>query len=256
MPKQEQRYLEYLASYHFFPNSIEFRIVSSKAMEKFKNVQSFQLNQLVNGNFYFPQDRREILLLKYDMWSRWLTEVENCFIQHHENSDTVREQDIDLILALAEKTAEKYELIISNEHQGHFDENFSKIWINIHHGAFKFLISELASLRGTYEKVFTQIVDLICEALQYTLTEIHELNEMFKNPEADEIFLVVTSFCKRYYQKNGQCLISHRAQQYQKNFPFTKVWFKNYTDEKLPEGLISSIENLSLEVDYKRCIFK
>ena len=256
MPKQEQRYSEYLASYHFYPNSIEFRIVSSKAIEKFKNVQSFQLNQLVNGNFYFPQDRREILLLKYDMWSRWLTEVENCFIQCHEVSDIVRVKDIDLILALAEKTATKYESIILNEHQGHFDTKFSTIWVDVHSNAFNFLVTEIRSLNGTYEKVFTQIIDLICEALQYTLTEIHELNEMFKNPEAEEIFLVVTNFCKRYYQKNNKCLISYRAQQYKKQFPFTKVWFKNYTDEHLPEGLVTSIEHLDLEVDYKRCIFK
>jgi hypothetical protein len=34
------------------------------------------------------------------------------------------------------------------------------------------------------------------------------------------------------------------------------VWFKNFTDEKLPEGLISNIEAIGIEVDYKRCIFK
>lgn len=256
MPKQEQRYSEYLASYHFYPNSIEFRIVSSKAMEKFKNVQSFQLNQLVNGNFYFPQDRREILLLKYDMWSRWLVEVENFFIEQHEVSDTVRAKDIDIILALAEKTAEKYEAIITTEHQGHFNKEFSVMWIESHGTAFEFLVDEIKGLNGTYEKVFTQIVDLICEALQYTLTEIHELNEIFKHPESDSIFLVATDFCKRYHKNKKSCLIAHRAAIYKKHFPFTKVWFKNFTDEKLPEGLIESVESIGVDVDYKRCIFK
>ena len=200
MPKQEQRYTEYLSSYHFFPNSIEFRIISSKAIEKFKNVQSFQLNQLVNGNFFFQQDRREILLLKYDMWSRWLVEVENLFIELHESSDTVRQKDIDTVVALAEKTAEKYESIIRSENAKHFHDQFADIWISVHSAAFKFLVEEIRSSYGTYEVVFTKIVDLICEALQYTLTEIHELNEMFKNPEAEEIFLVTTPFCKRYYK--------------------------------------------------------
>ncbi len=256
MPKQELRYSEYLSSYHFYPNSIEFRIVSSKAIEKFKNIQSFQLNQLVNGNFYFQQDRREILLLKYDMWSRWLTEIENFFIELHEHSDVVRQKDIDIVLALAEKTAEKYESIIKQDHPRHFHDKFSEIWIETHSIAFKYIIDEIRRMHGSYETVFTQIVDLICEALQYTLTEIHELNEMFKNPEADEIFLVATPFCRKYYKTTQSCLIANRTKVYQKYFKFTKVWFKNYTDDKLPEGLVSSIEELGIEVNFKRCIFK
>lgn len=256
MPKQELRYSEYLSSYHFFPNSIEFRIVSSKAMEKFKNVQSFQLNQLVNGNFYFQQDRREILLLKYDMWSRWLVEIENLFIELHETSDAVRQKDIDVVIALAEKTAEKYEAIIRYENDKHFHDEFANIWINVHSAAFKFLVEQIRALHGSYEHVFTNIVDLICEALQYTLAEIHELNEIFKNPKAEEIFLVTTSFCKRYYKTTKTCLIAYRAREYKKYFPFTNVWFKNYTDDKLPVSLIDGIEEIGLNVDLKRCIFK
>jgi hypothetical protein len=256
MPKQELRYAEYLSSYHFYPNSIEFRIVSSKAIEKFKNIQSFQLNQLVNGGFYFQQDRREILLLKYDMWSRWLTEVENLFIELHEHSDIVRQKDIDIVLALAKKTSEKYESIILQDHPGHFHDEFANVWIEVHSAAFKYIIEEIRAMNGTYEKVFTKITDLICEALQYTLTEIHELNEMFKNPEADEIFLVATPFCSKYYKSTQSCLIANRAKIYKSHFAFTKVWFKNYTDDKLPDGLIQSIEDIGLEVDYRRCIFK
>ena len=256
MPKQEQRYSEYLSSYHFFPNSIEFRIISSKAIEKFKNVQSFQLNQLVNGNFYFQQDRREILLLKYDMWSRWLVEIENFFIEQHEQSRVIRPKDIETVLALAEKTAEKYECIISEEHHGHFHDEFAEIWMETHRAAFNFLIGEIKQLSGSYEKAFTTIVDLICEALQYTLTELHELNEIFKDPCAEEIFLVATSFCKKYHAATNECLIAHRVRVYRKYFKFTKVWFKNYTDDKLPRGLIKNIEDSGIEVNYKRCIFK
>lgn len=256
MPKNELRYAEYLSSYHFYPNSIEFRIISSKAMEKFKNVQSFQLNQLVNGNFYFQQDRREILLLKYDMWSRWLVEVENLFIEMHETSDSVRQKDINIVLALAEKTAEKYEQIITEDHPGHFHDEFANVWLEVHAVAFKYVVEEIRRMTGSYETVFSKIVDLICEGLQYTLTEIHELNEMFKHPDANEIFLVATPFCKKYNRSTGDCLIANRTKVYQKYFEFKKVWFKNYTDDKLPLGLIQSVENLGLEVDYKRCIFK
>lgn len=255
MSKQEQRYSEYLGSYHFFPNSIEFRIVSSKAIEKFKNVQSFQLNQLVNGRFFFPQDRREILLLKYDMWSRWLTEVENLFIELHETSDSIRQKDIDTVVALAEKTATKYEHIITEEHTAHFKDEFSAIWIESHKHAFEYLIDSFRKLNGSYEHSFITIVDLLCQALQYTLTEIHEINEMFKDPEATSIFLVMSDFCLRVHHDTGKCLAAKRIHTYKKYFNFTHVWLKNYTDMHLPAGLIEAIESEGVEIDYKRCIF-
>lgn len=262
MPKQEQRYIEYLSSYHFFPNSIDFRIVSSKALEKFKNVQSFQLNQLVNGHFYFQQDRREILLLKYDMYSRWLTEVENLFIELHETSSTVRQKDIDVVVNLVNKTAEKYVSIIKKEHSSHFHDDFSNIWLEVHALAHKYLVQEIKSFNGTYEYVFSMIVDLICEALQYTLSEIHELNEIFKGVllcdkgDEQEAFLVYTKFCRRFYDCTDDCLLTARAKIHKKYFNLKNVWFKNYTDEPIPSCVISGIEDLGLSVDFKRCIFR
>lgn len=255
MPLSTQRYTEYLGTYHFYPNSIEFRIVSSKAIEKFKNVQSFQLNQLVNGKFFFAQDKREILLLKYDMWSRWLIEVENLFIELHETSDKLRQKDIDIVIALADKTSAKYESIILDEHIGHFEPRFSKIWVESHAIAYGFLIDSIRKLHGTYEYAFGQIVDMLVEALQYTLVEIHELNEIFKHKDSKSIFLVGTELCRRFHNETGECLIAKRCATYKKYFDFDMVWLKNYTDHSLPDSLTSQIEACGVEIDYKRCVF-
>lgn len=255
MPRNTQRYAEYLSSYHFYPNSIEFRIVSSKAIEKFKNIQSFQLNQLVNGKFYFAQDRREILLLKYDMWSRWLIEVENLFIELHETNDRIRQKDIDVIIALAEKTAEKYTSIIKDEHSGHFEAKFADVWLESHDVAFKYLLEDIRKLQGSYERAFREIVDLLSEILQYTLTEIHELNEMFKNPEAKSIFLIASDFCIRFFSETGSCLLAKRCSVYQKYFNFDAVWFKNYTDHTLPAEVINQVESCGVSIDFKKSVF-
>ena len=255
MDSQDNRQSEYLCNYHFFPNSIEFRIISSHALEKWKNVQSFQLNQLVNGRFFFPQDRREILLLKYDLWSRWLVEVENMFIELHEKHSNIRQTDIDNIINLADKTAEVYEHIICTEHAHHFTEEFTKIWIKTHQQAYKFFIDDVCKSHGSYEDVFTRIVDVLCEVLQYTLTEIHELNEIFNDPESEEIFMVVSDFCLRFFKETGHCIIAERANIYKKHFPFTKIWFKNYTDQNLPRELVAAVEDAGYEINYKRTVF-
>lgn len=255
MSRHEQRFNDYLGSYQFFPNSIEFRIASSKAMEKWKNVQSFQMNQLINGKFFFAQDRREILLLKYDMWSRWLVEVENLFIELHESSNSVKQKDIDLVIKLANKTAKRYIKIIKEDHSHHFEENFANMWLEVHETAYSYLVEKVRSLHGPYEMVFTIIVNILCEIMQYTLTELHELNEMFKHPSSDDIFLVVTPFCVDYMKDTGQCLIKSRLEIYKKYFDFSKVWFKNYINDPLPASIIMNVENLGLEIDYKKCLF-
>lgn len=255
MSYQESRYNDYLGNYHFFPNSIEFRIVSSKALEKWKNVQSFQLNQLINGKFFFDQDRRELLLLKYDMWSRWLVELENLFIELHEDTSIVRQKDLDVVIKLAKKTAEKYTTIIRDEHTHHFKDDFSEIWLETHNVAYEIMIEEIRKLHGTYEGVFSEIVHLLCNIMQYTLTEIHELNEIFKDPEASEIFLVISNFCA-HYAKTGNCVVSKRLKIYSKYFPFKSIWFKNYTHDRLPTVLMNNVEASGFEVNYKKTLFK
>jgi hypothetical protein len=253
----------FLDSYKFYPNSVDFRIVSSKALEKWKNVQSYQLNQLANGKFFFPPDRREVLLLKYDMWSRWLVEVENLCIElgadHHSN--ILQNHDMDIIISLAEKTAGTYSNIIES-HNEFFDTKFGKIWLESHEHAFSFMKDELRSLQGTYTQVFVYIVDLLCEIMQYTLTEIHELNhillckdEYYKDQDPNVIFMVVTPFCKRFASQTDGCLLTQRLSVYKKYFDFDTVYFKNFTNHPLSEQLIGNVESTGVKIDYKKSLF-
>lgn len=249
----------FLESYEFYPNSVEFRIHSSKALEKWKNVQSFQLNQLMNSGFFFAPDRREILLLKYDMWSRWLYEVENLCIElgadHH--STIMEEHDMDIIISLANKTADAYFQIIT-EQEEYFNRDFGKIWLEVHEKAFNFLMNDLKKLQGSFTNVFTAIVDLLVEIMQYTLTEIHELNHIMtdkQDKKDNTIFLVVSPYCLRYFKETGEWLLSHRIQIYKKYFNFDSVYFKNYTDGPIPKGLISNIKQCDVEIDLEKSLF-
>lgn len=272
------RYDDYLSTYKFYPNNILFRIQSSKAIEKFKNVQSFQLNQLINGKFFFARDRRELLLLKYDMWSRWIYEVENFCIELSGKSSVISSKDMDYVLDLATKTEKTYESVITNKHKYAFDSNFTKIWLETHKLSFDFFIILLKKLHGLrYDAFFIRVIDIIVQLLQYTLTEIHELDTLFckrnklcsicpiqeecshsKRCEAldDTPFIIFGDFESNYYSDTGKCLAAERLKIYRKYFDIQEIYFKNYTDEPLDEFLIQNVEDIGIKIDYKKCLIK
>jgi len=253
-----KRHREYLSTYNFYSNSIVFRIQSSKGLEKWKNVQSFQLNQLVHGKYSFPHSRRELLLLKYDMWSRWLYEIENYSIECNgrEGTTVVSEKDIEIIVGLAEKTRDTYSQVILEEYKDNFDQEFSKIWLETHDLAFRAFIKNISQLEGTFIEVFMMIVDQLCTVMQYTLMEIHELNNLIdiRDGIIDDIpFINATMFCVNYHILTARCLVQDRISIYKKYFDISRIYFKNYTKQPLSDELIDRVECLGVEIDFRRC---
>lgn len=281
MPKTSLRYQNFLNGYQFYSNSINFRILSSKSLEKFKNVQAFQLNQLANGKFYFSLNKREVLLLKYDMWSRWIYEIENLCIEllRNEEARKVTKNDIDLIILLANKTSEKYTSIILQENTDKFDKEFCKIWLELHQYTYNFMINQIRHLVGlSYPMMFSKLIDLLINILQYTLFEIHELDILFCNSKnnceycddklicnhnenkmvnSDNLlsFIIISNFTKTYQEITGTCLIDKRIEIYKKYFDIKEIYFKNYTDEKIPFNLINSIEKHNIKLNMEKSLF-
>lgn len=266
MPRSTERYKNYLSSYVMHTNSIHFRISSSKAIEKWKNVQSFQLNQIANGKFYFSKDRKEILLLKYDMWSRFIYEVENLLIElsgnHPEN--IVQQEHMDSINELANKTGSVYEDAILNKFKENFDEDFSRLWINVHSSSFDLVIFQMKSLIGyTFEHAFTMLVDILTKAMQYTLIEIHELNCMFchfvddslcGNRHTDKIdipFLIYTPFDVTNDKLLKTTLIKKRFDLIRERFDLKEIYIKNYCDERIPSEVFDYIESSGVKINYR-----
>lgn len=278
MIQTSKRYQKFLDSYEFYANSVNFRIHSSKALEKFKNVQSFQLNQLANGKYHFAQDRREVLLLKYDMWSRWLYEIENLMIELSGNhlEHIINSKDIDMIIMLALKTSKSYKTVIHDKHTAFFDTKFVNIWEEMHELAFEHMLESIKLLNGlSFDIVFTRIVDILVEVMQYTLTEIYELDSVFcklvikcdncpeeavcpknkrEDSEENTIFVIVGSLAYKCLSTTGKCIISERIKIYKKYFDFNEIYFKNYTDEPLHQHLIELIEDSDININFKKSI--
>lgn len=248
----------FLKNYIFYPNNVQFRIVSSREIVKWKETKSFNLNQLVNGRFYFPKKIREILLLKYDIATRWLFEVENYFIERYKEKSFITEDELHYIVSLAIKANNKFKSTIK-ENPEHFDSKFAKIWEELHNITANFFYELITSVEGIYEYAFGQIVDHLCETMNYTLIEIYELNEIFKKLDKtdylDDIFIVHTEFCNKFFERRGYCMQKERLAIYKKHFKFDTVWIKNYTNEPINAELLKTIQSLNLKINYEKCLF-
>ena len=271
MPTTTARYKDYLSSYKFHPNSINFRIVSSKSLERWKNVQSFQLSELVNGKFFFAKDRREILLQKYDLWSRFLYEVENFCIEcsGDENKLTTSE-DVDLVLVLADKTSALYKQLMLVDHNHRFENLFLNIWLEIHETPYRYLIQEIRLLAGLpFEDFFAKIVSVLIAVMQYTLIEIHELDMLLCKvecpgtgvfPSAERLtlpkdtipFVIVTSLVDRVFAMTGSCLVCDRLKVYSKYIDLDEIYIKNYTDAPVNTRIIENIERHGFKVNFRK----
>lgn len=267
MTTRAKRCASYLDAYNFYPNSIAFRICSSRALERWKNVQSFQLGQLVNGKYFFSKDRREILLLKYDLWSRWLYEIENlCIASASMGIQTATQDHVDTMIALSEKTTSTYKHLMTNQEKANFDEQFVKIWLEVHELPYKYLIEEITESVGLdFETLFTKLTTALVAVMQHTLIEIHELDMLLcKNDDCltsisatlsnEPHFVIITGFVYQVFASLGQCLICNRLRVYRKYTDLNSVYIKNYTDRPIRPKLIENIENLGITIDFRKSL--
>lgn len=252
-----QRIIEYLSNYKFQSNNIEFRIESSKAIESFKNVQSFQLGQLVNGRFHFSQERRELLLLEYDICTRWLYEVEHSII---ENSTI----DLDVIVELAVKSHETINKII-DDNNDKFDRDFTIIFNEIHHYSFNNFIYELKRIpTGKICNFFRDMVNLVILHMNNSLIELHELNRIMNTTKTSTITdekvdldvipcIYITNLTVDYFFKYDVLNSKSRIDTYYKYFKFNSIRLKNFSDSKIPKPMLETFEN-AYNIDYRESI--
>ena len=173
----QNRLDNFLEGYIFYPNSVDFRIVSSKALEKFKNIQAFQLNEIRNGKYRFGKSRRELLLLKFDLITKVLHEAENLCIQCYHDNNLVTDYIINAVSEMIYKAKILYSEIVLEKHPDSFDLVFSKIWIQIIDTVESVITEKLQEMRGAaLETFFGTLVDIISGSLQNSTFELFELD--------------------------------------------------------------------------------
>lgn len=250
MNSYTERYSAFLTNYEFYSNSIDFRIQSSKALEKWKNIQSFQLNQLVHGKYHFTPKRRELLLLSYDMGSRWLYETENLFIELLKSDERPSNSEVlQLVTDLFMKTVTKFSSIVLSEHTDYFDQPFSKIWLEQHEAVRLVLCGRLSSIGiDNMANTYSKIVDIMAEMMQYVLVETYELCNLC---DGNDPFIVVSKQCEEHPDDYINLIIS-RVRNHKKHFNITTIYIKNYTDQHISKTLIKLLEEEEIIIDFKK----
>lgn len=269
---------KFLENYEFSPNSIDFRIVSSKALEKFKNVQSFQLNEIRNGRYKFGSSRRELLLLKFDLLTRVLAETEKVCIQNYHNSEGTTELIVSYTLEMLHKSRKLYNKIITS-HPELFDPVFADIWTSMLDKKENLLIGGLISLIGEpLESFFSSLVDIISLFIQNGTFELYELDvELAKREYTDKSYKekiltpqdIETTNFNIHKSKDMMLVISNltnttnthilsyvkdKLEIYINKFGISHVYFRNLSDHRVSVGIIELVESLGLVIDYKKSI--
>ena len=227
----------------FIGNNIAYRISASAALSRYKESQTFILNQLAFNPFHeFSTTSKEILLFKYDIWFDFANELEQFLLINMNNItvDTAQE-----IIQLADIRVKYYKETLRNEteliDQGLFEE-WNKSHIEMHK-YFKTYILELFQTDLKAETLISAIIDALIKILNHTLYELQELDIIFFS-DVTPVFNLDELSCSKV-TKNIPCLIFKRILALRKIRYFDEIIIKNYLEASIPFNMT----NLYLELE-------
>jgi len=214
----------------FIPNNISFRMVSAKAKERYANSQAFALSQLQDQTTHkFSQTAIEILLLKYDMWFKWLLDCELTLRKEGTTSKTTRES---LIYELNVIQREYIDIIKQNSQ--HFEPDFSGLWLKAHTSLYDMLKkSVLAYEANSITGLILHISDILTKVMDATLYELHEVDNIVNSE--NEPFVSVSDVCFDFIELFPErCMLTERLKLYEgARGKISVINLKRYTDEDI-----------------------
>lgn len=266
----KKRLDDFLENYEFYSNSIEFRIISSKALERFKNVQSFQLNEIKNGRYKFNKSRRELLLLKFDLLTKVLNECENLCIQFH-NQKIASADIVNSVVFLLTKASDLYTKIIKEYNPEAFDQPFSHIWLEMFNINERILIKRINDCQGLDLPVFfDSLVNSVIILLQNSTFELFELDvictkqhphcinnvnivnnlEIAKDKDYHSLMLVVSNYVNSNTE-NSRYYLKAKIEIFIKYFEVKSIFLKNLSDHSVKSEVIADLESHNIKIDFK-----
>jgi len=212
----------------FKPNNIGFRVVSSKCIEVYKNAQGFALSEVSRRSIHtFSKTSREILLLEYDVWFRWLIEVEALL----KNDGEVKESTKKAIVELSDVYTNSMERTIST-HPEVFDSNYVNVWRESYKLVHNYMKKEiLLSTASDISGLMSYVTAVILAVLNTTLHELYEIDTLVYTQ--DLMFISICDICVSYKTLNrgDNCLLLERLEVYRKTRNFgDSIIVKNYLD--------------------------
>ncbi len=212
----------------FVGNNIEYRIGSSAALARFKESQTYLLNQVAFNPYHtFSYTAKEILLLKYDVCFDLLCEIEQYILVEQAN---VNYRDIKLLIG---KRARYLSDVMRSEKT--IDQEYYKIWEDIsslNADYFKGGILGIVNSGMHLSSVFGSLVDLFIVLMNHSLYELQEIDSVYYSKETPS-FILDNLSCNMKHSTN-ECVIIERIELLMKVRWFDKIMVKNYLDISVP----------------------
>jgi len=198
----------------FLPNNIEFRELSSLCISKYKEAQAFALGELVNNPTHkFSKTAREILLLKYDVWFRWLVEVEDILRRSDRNTNIHAE-----VIRVSNELELEYDKVLESN-SDIFDIKYVEIWTKSHKFIYEYFKAKVVNTpTNDIGKFMAGITDMLVTIMDNTLFELHEIDSLI---EGNRVFVSFDDICLDYPEVMGthSCLLADRLNVYKEYFP-------------------------------------
>ena len=194
----------------YVSNNLQYRIATSSAISRFKMSQTATLKELYNNlDIEFSREAKEVLILKYDVWSQFVYTLEQfLLIERGCSADDI----ISFCTEIIAHIEEYYNTTLSNV--SNIDHSYIDFWILIHHELKELFIKEIEEdakkiLSSKHSSnllnaiLFETVTDKLSQILHYTLYELFTLDILFYHPSQTLRFIydqVIHDYAIKYDQ--------------------------------------------------------
>jgi len=232
----------------FTENNIQFRVISSKLLERYKGSQSFVLSEMVHGKFKFSKTSRELAILIMDTTFAWLIQMENYLIR---DDDSIFNKNAVEFSMKSVNELDAYILSLINKHSDIFSEKVSTPWRLIHESQISLITKVIKSVEGFSDiEAFSTIANVIIEMIDTLKFQLYEIDSL--NNETSKPPLCLTDLCILSVSEFDFFPMLERAKVYNSIFDIENgFYFKNYSQETNPFVYIKKLEDGGIKIANK-----
>lgn len=221
----------------YTPNNIRFRIVSSNSIAQYKMDQAFDFNELVNNADYsFSQESREILLLHYELWFRFIIRIERVLIKNGNATDDIGTLAQNFVMLARDICSEIDD--VTQSHPNLFKSHTKTLVKKAFAPFLLWIFDTIANTdKDNMYVAFPKIVTTISASLHNILFILQEIESIKANAgDSSKHFLSYTEETEAVRSVVNSCPMQIRAKLYKAAFGSDSFNIKNYAGDAYDNG--------------------
>lgn len=220
----------------YIPNNINFRIVSSNALAKFKNDQAYDFNEIKSKPNTYSAAAREVVLLEYDHWFKWIVKLEKVFLllSEYDKADALSQKTCVLLQAEMDDIHE-----VMSVYTDFFSSDLTNFISSIHRYSTEALKSSIEYILNNHDifSAFSKIVHLISLYLQQILISLEEYELVYSaacNFKTNDNIILYYSDWSKEIEGCGEsiCPSVERARYYKTHFSVNNFVVTTYNNNE------------------------